>query len=299
MFVKLGIIGLGRMGKHHARIAQTIPNLTLFAIADRLDQPFFEFLPSSTIITKDYRDWLHLVNAVIIATPTQTHFQIAKDALSAGLHVLLEKPIAPTISEATELFNKAAQKNKILQIGQIERFNPAFVTYKKINTQKPIFIESQRKSVFLPHIVQDSVILDLMIHDIDLALQLIDSPVKSINIIGKKIYSSTTDISTAEIEFKNGSQAFFHASRIATHPKRIMNIHNKEQIFSLNFVAQSIHLYQGKNPLIQLPVQQQNGLFQEISHFINAIQLKEQQKNAEKDLASLELTLALQKKLML
>lgn len=301
MRLKLGIIGLGRMGKHHARVSQMIPEVELIAIADihQIIKP--DFIPSSVLFTQNYKDLFNLVDAVIIATPTATHYTITNDFLSANIHVLLEKPIAPTLHEATKLFDKAIQKNRTLHIGHVERFNPAFTHYNSNISHRPFFIESSRKTPFMPHIISDSVLLDLMIHDIDLVLQLIDSAVENIEVIGKKVYSKNFDISTAHIEFSNGSHAFFHATRIAQMPKRTMVIHTKNNIFRLDFMEQSIEsdALEADNKVKQIfKINKENALLLEIKHFIHAINSKTDVLNGIKDLTTLQVTLDLQKKLM-
>jgi Predicted dehydrogenases and related proteins len=175
--VKLGVIGLGHMGGYHALACTTLPQLQLIGIADPNEKNWEKVSSLNIIKTKDFRELLEHVDAVIIAVPTDLHYQIAKVCLEHKKHILLEKPLTKNIEQAEELFKLAALHNIALHVGHVERFNGAVQELKKL-INKPYLIESCRIGPFNPRVQNDSVVLDLMIHDLDIIVNLINSPIK-------------------------------------------------------------------------------------------------------------------------
>ena len=171
--VRLGIIGLGHMGGFHASVCKLIPDAHLVGVADTNEQHFAKVTQADVISSTDYTTWLADVDAVIIAVPTEHHYRIAKTCLQAGKHILLEKPLTKSIEQARELFTIAQQNNLALHAGHVERFNGAVQELKKI-IHEPYLIESQRIGPFSSRVQNDTVVLDLMIHDLDIILGLVD-----------------------------------------------------------------------------------------------------------------------------
>jgi predicted dehydrogenase len=308
--VKLGIIGLGHMGGYHATASQLISGVNLVAAADPNIQNWEKIKSSKIIKTKDYLEWLDKVDAVIIATPTQFHYPIAKDCLLKGKHVLVEKPLTKDIAQATELFEIAQNKNCTLHIGHVERFNGAVQELKKI-IKHPHLIESCRIGPFAPRVQTDTVILDLMIHDLDIILNLVNSPVKKFGIIGNKIKSNLTDIAVVQINFENGVLANIISSRAAQIKQRTMCIHQSDAFIKLDFTTQDISIhrnvtenvkigsdqlkYSQEGMVERLFVYKDNPLKLEIENFIKAVKTGKDRTSPQNDLAALDLTLKLEK----
>lgn len=303
--VKLGIIGLGRMGGYHASVCAQIPNVTLVGVADSDEKNFDKVRTKTTIKSNDYTTWIDQVDGVIIAVPTEYHYAIAKDCLERGKHVLLEKPLTKHLYEAEELFEIAKKNNRALHVGHIERFNGAVQELKKI-IDKPFVIESHRMGPFSPRVQADSVVLDLMIHDLDIILNLIDSPVTSVSAHGNKVYSSSCDVASVQLGFANGTTAHIVSSRASQVKKRTMSMHQKDEYIKLDFTTQDIAVHRHASSSVQvgsdqlkykqessiehLFVYRDNPLKQEVEHFVASILSGNNLINPEQDLCALKLT---------
>lgn len=310
--VKLGIIGLGHMGGYHASICSTLSTLKLIAASDLEVKNLEKITKPDIIKTLNYEDWLGLVDAVIIAVPTQFHYEVAKKCLFAGKHVLIEKPLTKTIKEAEELFEIAKEKKLALHVGHVERFNSAVQELKKI-VSEPYLIESQRVGPFSPRPQNDSVVLDLMIHDLDIILSIVNSPVKSVNVIGSRIKTILDDIAVVQIKFENNVLANMISSRMSQIKKRTMSIHQKNSFIQLDFSNQDISIhsrmadsfkinsdqlhYKKQETVEHLLVYKDNPLKLEIENFINSIRNKKNLIDAQQDIQALKLALELDKKL--
>ena len=310
--IKLGIIGLGRMGTYHASVSATLASVKLVGIADLKQENLQNIKTPGILCFSDYRELLPLVDAVIIALPTDLHYEAAKEALSAGVHVLIEKPLTRTIAQAEELFEIAARKNVTLHVGHVERFNGALQELKKV-IDAPYLIEMQRVGPFNARVAADSVVLDLMIHDLDLVLNLVPSPLKSFNVIGKKIHSTNCDIANVQLEFENGTLASIFSSRASQIKNRSMAIHQEKEYIHLNFTTQDLAIHRGASSSIQvgqdqlrykqealiehLFVYKDNPLKLEIEHFINAVKTGAQNNKPVEDTAALRLTFAIEERL--
>lgn len=259
MILKGAVIGVGHLGKFHAQKYAAIESVELVGVCDpqvaACDKVATEL---NTKAFYDHRDLFGEVDVVTIATPTPSHHLIAKDFLNNDIHVLVEKPITATTSEAKELIEISLSKNKKLQVGHIERFNPAFIAFnEKINghsQQKTIentqisFIEAKRLAPFNPRGVDVSVVHDLMIHDLDIVLHILKSPVKSIQGVGQSLVTSTLDIAMATLTFENGAMVCLQASRVEAQPERTMRILEKKNIWDVNFSG-SVHKTSTGNPM--------------------------------------------------
>lgn len=244
--VKVGVVGVGQMGRYHVGVyseLSSIENVELVGIADKEQSRAQELAQQyNTQAYDDYHDLISRVDIVSIAVPTSLHYTVARDFLKAGVHVLLEKPIAHTMTEARELFRLAAANSAILHIGHVERFNGAIQELKKI-VHDPWLIESRRLGPFVPRIQEDGVILDVMIHDIDIILNLVDSPVRQIRVIGKSIYSNREDLASVQICFLNGCIANIIASRATEIKVRTMAITQRDAYIFLDYTDQDIRVH--------------------------------------------------------
>ncbi len=242
--IKTAVIGVGYLGQHHARVLYQLPlsKLTYIVDIDEDKAKKFSALYHCSYTT-NYKDIIDKIDAVTIAVPTMNHFQIAKDFLSAKKHVLLEKPITTTVDKAEILCNLAKKNNVIFQVGHIERFNP--VVYSIKNYLKSIgYIEAERLNKFVPRAIDVDVILDLMIHDIDLVLYWMRAPVVSIDAIGVPVITDKIDIANCWIKFKNGKVANLSASRISLKPSRKIRIFSKNFYISLDLKNFNINFFE-------------------------------------------------------
>ena len=314
--IKLGVIGLGKMGGYHASICSQLHGLQalkLVGVSDTNEANFKKIIDPSIVKSKNYNDWINNVDAVIVAVPTDFHYTVVKDCLTRGKHVLVEKPITKNLSEAEELINLAKKSGLTLHIGHVERFNGAIQELNKIINQ-PLMIEIHRMGPFDARVSKDSVVLDLMIHDLDLILQFIDSPVKSLSAQGQKIYSSSCDIASVQIGFENGAFAHLTASRASQIKKRTMEIHQKNEYILLDFTTQDISIHRQMNSSTQIIGNEQlkykqeslvervfvykdNPLKLEIEYFLNSIKNKTNQIHPEQNLTAIKLTFEIEKML--
>lgn len=310
--IKIGIIGLGHMGCFHASVCSQISSVKFIGIADPNEKNWEKIKNKDILKVKDYRGLLPLVDAVIIAVPTDLHYLIAKECLNQGKHILLEKPLTKTLEQAQELFILAANNNLALHVGHVERFNGAVQELKKI-INEPYLIECHRMGPFSARVQNDSVILDLMIHDLDIVLNLINSPIKKINLHGNKIHTTSCDIAAVTITFENGALASIISSRASQIKKRTMNIHQKDAFISLDFATQDIAIhkrastsvnigldaltYKQESTIEHLFVYKDNPLKQEVEYFVDSIVTKKHLINAAQDLTALDITFKLEQEL--
>jgi predicted dehydrogenase len=218
--LRAAVIGAGRLGRHHAAKYAESPDLELVAVAD-LSEPIARDVAArfGCRAVRDFRAVLDGVDLVSIAVPTEHHLEVARACLEAGVHVLVEKPIARTVEEADALIALAAARGLRLAVGHVERYNPAFVALRQA-LARPVFIESERLAEFQPRVTDIDVVLDLMIHDIDLALSLAHAEVALVIASGFKVITDSIDIATAHIEFADGAVANLSASRVSQVPVR-------------------------------------------------------------------------------
>ncbi len=241
--VKVGVIGVGHLGKHHARVYSQIPEAQLIGIHDtdsgKAQKVAAEF---NTRYFDDLNDFLKAIDAVSLVVPTTFHYSLACDVLGCGKNLLVEKPIAETVKQAEELVSLARTKKLILQVGHIERFNPAFKAIESLELE-PRFVESHRLAQFNPRGTDVAVILDLMIHDLDLILSLVKSEVRRIDAAAVSVISDSEDIANARLTFANGCVANITSSRISARPLRKMRLFQKNSYVSLDFLERSVEIY--------------------------------------------------------
>ncbi len=233
--IKVAVVGVGHLGKWHADKYAACADCDLVAVVDtNLDIAREIGRKHGAEAYQDYRDIIPLVDAISLVVPTSLHYKIARDFLEAGIHCLIEKPVTETVAEAQTLIDIARDRSLTLQVGHIERFNSVMIGVEE-RLQHPQFIESTRLAPFTPRATDVSVILDLMIHDIDLILDLVDSPIERISASGISVLSDTIDIANARIEFANHCVANVTASRISRKRERKLRIFQKDAYLSADF----------------------------------------------------------------
>lgn len=296
--VKIGVIGVGHLGRFHVQQLSTLENVELIGIFDvNMEQCKKVGAEFSVSTFTDATILMQKCDAVSIVTPTTYHFDTAMLALYLDCHIFIEKPITETINQAQQLLDKAEADHKIIQVGHIERFNPAFLHVKNQNLA-PKFVEIHRLAPFNPRGTDVPVILDLMIHDIDILLSMVNSTVKDIQASGVKVVSKTVDIANARISFENGCVANITASRISQGPMRKMRIFQEATYITVDFLNKSVEVYHVEDELpadvdensvfpleghdkkyiiYEKPeVLEHNALREELHHFATVIQQGEQ-----------------------
>lgn len=278
--IKFGVIGAGKIGTFHTRTLSKMDGVELVGVCDtNLERAKALAQEYSCKPFTEYSELLKNVEAVIVAAPTPLHHEIGMYCLNHKIHTLLEKPIASTMEQARELV-KAAQENKVLlQIGHIERFNPAVVeAFKYI--KDPKFIVIKRMGPYDPRVSSVSVVLDLMIHDIDLLLTMLKSDVVSIDAVGLSAFSEHEDMANVRLKFANGCTADVTASRTSFEKSRFMNLYQEDAYISVDFMNARVKIYRKKAPLVKTlddvdvifpQVEKQLPMTSEILHFIDCI----------------------------
>ena len=233
--LRTAVIGVGYLGNFHAQKYAAIPGIELVGVVDNDPKRAAEIAAAlGTRAYSDHRELIGLVDAVSVVVPTQYHHAVARDFLAAGVHVLIEKPITVTIEEADELIALAEKTSAVFQVGHLERFNPVLVALDGI-MQKPLFIESVRIAPFKPRGTDVNVVLDLMIHDIEIIQHIVKSPVERVDAIGAPVFTGEEDIANARILFENGCVANVTASRISLKSERKMRIFQRDTYITLDF----------------------------------------------------------------
>jgi predicted dehydrogenase len=279
--VRCAVVGAGYLGRFHAQKYAALAGCTLAGIADPSPEARATLAAELGVpVHADHRELLGRVDAVSVATPTALHHPIARDFLLAGAHVLVEKPITTTAPEARELIALAAANRKVLQVGHLERFNPVIVAVAG-ELRKPRFIESNRLAPFKARGTDVSVVLDLMIHDIDLIEHIVQSPIASIDAIGAPVFTDEIDIANARIRFENGCVADVTASRISMKSERKLRVFQADSYLSIDLqqklltqVRRPDVIAQGAMPAVAVEersFEQGDALLAEIEAFVTAI----------------------------
>lgn len=237
--IRVGVVGVGHLGKYHVEKYARMPEVVLAGVAD-IDQERRETITRKYHVPgyENYRQLMPEVDAVSIVVPTTLHAPVAKDFLNQKIDCLIEKPISQSLPEAEELISLARVKGCLLQVGHLERFNPAYLKTKPF-IKTPLFIESHRLSPFKARGIDVDVILDLMIHDLDLILHLVQSPATQIQAVGVPVVSPRVDIANVRLQFENGCVANITASRISLQEMRKMRIFQPAAYLSLDFGKKS------------------------------------------------------------
>lgn len=246
--LNVGVVGAGYFGKFHAEKYARIPEAHLVGVLDINPERAREVAEKNrTAAFVDPEQFYNQVEAVSIAVPTPLHYAVASEFLKRGIHVLLEKPITAEIDEAGALVDLAREKNLIFQVGQLERFNPALAPLRSTLID-PRFIESHRLRSFIERAIDVDVVMDLMIHDIDIILSLVKSEVKEIRATGVPVISPHIDIANARIAFQNGCVANVTASRVSLKSMRKIRIFQPDAYFSLDFESREVSIHRKEPP---------------------------------------------------
>ena len=272
--LKVAVIGTGALGSIHAKIYSELEGIQLAGICD-IDTNKLSLLSKGFDVAgfKDYRQLLGKVDAASIVVPTKDHFRISKDFLEAGTHLLIEKPITQTVEEADQLLSAAKSKNLTLAVGHVERFNAAIEAILKIKGDIK-FVECHRLGPFSPRVKDVGVVLDLMIHDIDILLWLIKSPIKNMEAVGVKVLTQHEDIANARIVFENGAVCNITASRVTEKAMRKIRMFQPNAYISLDYIQQDAVIYTKKLGRIiseQIDIKKEKPLQKEIVSFLDCI----------------------------
>jgi len=277
--VRVGVIGTGHLGKHHARIIADVPGAKLVGVADVNEAVGREIAEKHGVAYhKDFEELEGQVDAVCVVVPTFLHHKVARFFLERNVNTFIEKPITKTLEEATDLLKLASAKQLTLQVGHVERFNAAIIRLQSF-CEAPRFIECQRMGPFSKRISDVGVVQDLMIHDIDIVLSLVRSPIARIDAVGIPVLTENEDIANAHILFENGCIANLTASRVSDEVIRKLRIFELDKYCSLDYANQAITLRrkdEREEKIIkeQLDIQRVEPLRQELEHFITCIREK-------------------------
>lgn len=282
---RVGVIGVGHLGQHHARVYTELLDARLVGVADRDEER--AHLIGENLGVPAYSTMEELIgrqapDAVSIVVPTSLHFDVARTAMEAGIHVLVEKPVTTRPDEAEELLKLAAKKDLVLQVGHIERFNSA-VRYISQTVHTPIYLESKRIGPFSPRINDVGVVLDLMIHDIDIVLSLVSSPIARIAATGRCVHTDHEDIADAQITFENGVMAHILVSRVSEKKQRQLDIMEPQRHITVNYETQTVQINRcvrdsnGQTEILETPIfPKSEPLKLELAHFIGCVRERRQ-----------------------
>ena len=241
--VRAGVVGAGHMGQYHMLVYAELWDVELAGVVD-VDRERAGTVAAhyDTRAFGDHRELIGRVDVASVAVPTEQHFQVASELLEAGIHVLVEKPITPTLEEARALYAIARRTGAVLHVGHVERFNGAVQELTKI-VERPILVESRRLGPFVPRVQKDTVIMDLMIHDLDIVLSLVDSPPRRLAAMGATVQSSVTDVASVQIGFESGTIAVLTASRATEEKIRTLAVTQADAYVVLDYAEQDIRIH--------------------------------------------------------
>ncbi len=285
--VRVGVVGTGRMGGYHVGVLSEMQEVDIAGVVD-VDPERRKAIQDkyNTPVYSDYMELFGKVEVAVVAVPTMMHYPVAKELLKGGIHILLEKPCANSLDHARELFQLAQDKDLILHIGHVERFNGAVQELHKI-IETPIFVECKRMGPFTERIKDDGVVLDIMIHDIDIILNLVKSKVVATHVLGATVFSEKDDLVSAQLEFENGCIANIVASRVSQNKIRTLSVTQKDSFVVLDYTDQEIYVhrksssehqmskgslrYKQESLVERIFVHKDNPLKLELKHFIDCV----------------------------
>ena len=280
--VRIGVIGVGHLGEYHVQKYKAIPGVELVGVADtNLDRANEIARKYNTRAFGTHREILSMVEGVSLAVPTEMHFDVAKDILSRGIHLLIEKPITYRLEPADTLISMADEKGVVLQVGLVERFNPAVVKMESL-LNMPLFLESHRMNAFTTRGTDVDVVLDLMIHDLDIILHNVPSEVKEVHSVGMSVITGKTDIANVRIVFENGTVANLTASRVSDKTLRKIRVFQPDAYLAVDCARREISItrlegeVEGPHGFPQVTSNKiefpdSDPLADQISSFVNAI----------------------------
>ncbi len=295
MKVKVGVVGVGAIGRNHARIYSELDTAELVAVYDANAESAAKVASEfGTSVANSVEELVEMVDAASVSTPTVTHRDIGTLFLTAGKHVLVEKPISDSVDDARALIDLAKENGCILQVGHIERFNPV-MSQLEARLNSPKFIESHRLSPFPKRSLDIGVVLDLMIHDLEIVLHLVNSPIQHIDAVGIPVLTRREDIANARIRFENGCVANITASRISPERLRKIRVFQGDAYLSLDYQDQSGWIYRKDGMEIgreEVEVEKEEPLKCELAAFVDCASKGEQPKvSGQQGAAALDVAL--------
>jgi predicted dehydrogenase len=245
--LRVGVIGVGHMGEYHLQKYRSIPKVEIVGVADTNHERLTDIRKRYNVkIYKNYHELLSEVDAVSLAVPTTEHFDVAKEILTKGIHLLIEKPISYKLKPAETLLEMAHERNLIFQVGLVERFNPAILKMESL-VNNPIFIESHRLNKFTPRGTDVDVVFDLMIHDLDIILHAVQSEVREIHSVGMSVVTGMTDIANVRLIFENDTVANLTVSRVSTKTLRKIRVFQSDLYMDVNYVKKVLKMIRIEN----------------------------------------------------
>lgn len=299
--LRIAVIGVGHLGRIHARLLSSLEGAELIGVVDPVAEARAQVAAELACTAyADHTPLLGRIDAAIIATPTRFHHAVAVDLLSRGVHTFVEKPITLSVADADELVATAAARGLVLQVGHVERFNPALIAAQP-HLAEPKYVEATRAGTFTCRSTDIGVVLDLMIHDIDVVLSIVRDEVVQVQALGAAVFGPNEDWAQARLTFAGGCVANLSASRVATQPQRWLHVATHDRFTTVDFAARTAqvmrpteavlagqidvngaapeekkhlkdHLFSDYLPLAQLPVVETNALLEEQKQFVAAIQ---------------------------
>lgn len=249
--LRLAVVGTGHLGRIHARIAAASDAIDLLSVVDSRSSAAQEVAEETGAEPlTDYRELFGKVDAAIVATPTKSHAQVAGDLLRGGLHLLVEKPLTATTEEAQQLVELADRQQQVLQVGHVERFNPA-LTAVRDRLHGPKFIEACRTSSYTFRSTDVGVVMDLMIHDIDAILSLVRSPVEQVDAVGFSVLGEFEDLASVRLRFASGCVAQLAASRVSYTPQRTLHVYTDDCFAAIDFATRQTELVEPRQDVLQ------------------------------------------------
>jgi predicted dehydrogenase len=299
--LRVGVVGVGHIGSNHARLYAEL-GAAKFSAAYDVDLARGRRIAGKygALAAKSLKEFAEMVDAASVATPTNTHYEIAKELLAGGKHLLVEKPIAENTPHASELAKIAARKGLILQVGHVERFNPVLAALEARLTH-PRFIEAHRLSPYPDRSTDIGVVLDLMIHDLEIILHLVRSPIQNIDAVGVPVLSRSEDIANARLRFEDGCVANITSSRISPERMRKIRVFQEDAYLSLDYQNQSGEIYRrvdGKIARSEVEIEHGEPLKRQLAAFIECARTGRQPKvSGFQAAAALELAVEITKRI--
>ena len=277
--IRIAVVGVGEFGRNHVRVVGQSERAELVAIVDTNSARAAEVASANGCAAlSDFRPLAGKVDAAIVAVPTSAHAEVGCSLIKSGIDVLVEKPIAPDLASADQLIRAAESHGRILQVGHLERFNPAVIALERV-ARLPLFFEIHRLSVFSPRSLDIDVVLDLMIHDIDILLSLVPGEIEEIRAAGISILTPRVDIANVRLQFQGGCVANITASRVSTDRVRKLRLFQPHQYISVDYGRQDAAVFSvGENRQIsfeQLPVTKIEPLALQFDSFLNSVETRQ------------------------
>ena len=305
--LRVGVVGVGHMGSYHVAALSELSDVSLAAVCDLAPARARELADRyGAEAFSDPADLIGLVDAVTIAVPTLQHFAVSRFFLENGIHVLVEKPICTTMEDAWKLFDLATENNLVLHIGHVERFNGAVQELGNI-VDAPTLVECRRLGPFSPRVREDGVVLDLMIHDLDIVLRLVDEEVDFLSATGSSVLSDRDDVANVQICFEGGCVASLTASRVTQNKIRTLSVSQPDAFITLDYADQELRIhrqavsehhltreelkYREQSQVERVFVHKGNPLQLELRHFLQSVRFQDVVSDPEKELRSLEIAL--------